>query len=1371
MPEISLNISALEPLYLPWDEPNSHRVRAEKADQPAQVLKGRRPSTITIAQNLRQSVSEWRQNDYPGASDTSRELLMHWFGRDHRITTPSGESVPFNYYFCQREAIESLIYLMEVRQLTSLSALTAEYGGASAELAAVGINPEEDLWSRYAFKVATGAGKTKIMSLAIVWSYFHAQRESDSPMAKHFLVIAPNLTVFERLKEDFENGKIFDNDPVIPPAWKGDFNLSVVLQDEASGAATGGTLYLTNIHRLYAPRKGTRGKAETYDWMGPAVSKAKALDTGEALRKRVTSHPRLMVLNDEAHHVWDPDSAWNEAMSFLNDSYLERTGSALVAQLDFSATPKDNKGNIFKHVICDTPLGEAVDAGIVKTPVIGRSDDLALGADSNAAYKYQEHILLGYTRWQKSKDEWAKSGKNALMFVMCDNTEAADQITQRLNTDSLFKDLNGKTINLHTNLKGKLKKRGSGANIAYEFIESENDISDEDLRQLRKLSRELDDNTSPYRCIVSVLMLREGWDVRNVTTIVPLRPYSSKANILPEQTLGRGLRRMTFPGTAAEIVTVVEHPAFTSLYKEQLSQEGLPIEIVDVDKVPRTTISIFPDAENKNLQELDILIPLLTASHHIVPLVEDITFDEIRRAFALYTHLPLGQKRSGEIQYEGRTLFTNEIIEQMKIKLPLLESGVGAISFYREELERICGVRGLHAKIAPLIQQFLEEVLFESKTSIFDERLVSRLADADVREHIRAIFVPLIRAKTTLTEKRLPVEAPQSVTLWRPFQATLSERHPALQAERTPFNLVPCNRQLEVAFTEFANQASDIVAFSKNAGPQSLRVDYLTSSNRLAFYTPDFFVRKSDGLYLLVETKGREDIDVPSKARAAVEWCKSASAQGVKWEYLFVPEGVFENFNGKTIDMLAKACAPALVNLISEAQSAQMTLPFYEVSVEKKEDYISEFISAKALEELPSRYRKAIEESVSLFKFLENKGGTLAPCFTSLLGVLDDAAKTIIISSLEPDLPTHPDQQKICFEPSLRGLSDRDSNWLRQNANALKKALVYRNFIMPLGLLGFCFDYAKQPNPRLTGIFASVEKNFARFNNTNLAERIANIRNFRNTYIAHQEKELTDAKLAKTELGNWIGGLIALHKAKEPIKLSVAENQEDIVSFIEFTLGLDPEELTEDLLNSFRRALAKELDVSSEDIVFLGFKPGSIGLLVAIRRFAVTIPENIQSILPEFKVREYLAWNKIPDTLTFISYSREDSSAVDTVYYFLKSENLNPWLDRVDLLGGEHWDYRILETINNSTGFVFCLSNNSLAGLNKKTTLFKELEAALVKDKKLGVGGIFLIPLRLDMCDIPEIISDLHALIWDAEKEKLIVSLRKGLRRNRRVIH
>ena len=300
------------------------------------------------------------------------------------------------------------------------------------------------------------------MSLAIVWSYFHALRESESPMARHFVVIAPNLTVYERLKEDFGDGKIFDTDPLIPQVWRGDWNLSVILQDQASGAATGGVLYLTNIHRLYDVSKRRTKEPETYSWIWPPVSKAKTLDTGEALRERITSHHRVLVLNDEAHHVWDPDSAWNEAITYLHETIQRRTGQGLVAQLDFSATPKDNKGNIFKQVVCDAPLGEAVDAGIVKTPIIGRGKQLVERVDPNAAYKYENHVTLGYIRWQASVREWEHSGKKPLMFVMTEDTEAADQIARRLNTDPIYADLNGKTINLHTNLKGKLRKRGPG---------------------------------------------------------------------------------------------------------------------------------------------------------------------------------------------------------------------------------------------------------------------------------------------------------------------------------------------------------------------------------------------------------------------------------------------------------------------------------------------------------------------------------------------------------------------------------------------------------------------------------------------------------------------------------------------------------------------------------------------------------------------------------------------------------------------------------------------------------------------------------------------------------------------------------------------
>jgi type III restriction enzyme len=249
-----------------------------------------------------------------------------------------------------------------------------------------------------------------------------------------------SFRTYERLKEDFGDGRIFDDDPLIPFVWRGDWNVNTVLQDEASGAVTGGTIYLTNIHRLYdVAKRKARKDGEAYAWMGPAVSKGSALDTGAALRDRITAHHRVMVLNDEAHHVWDPESAWNEAIRFLHESIKARSGGGLAAQLDFTATPKDNKGQRFKHIVCDTPLGEAVDAGIVKTPIIGKADKkLAEQPSDNAAYKYEMHLRLGFERWKASQQEWKAGGKKPLLFVMCEDTEAADQIATRFNMDPVF---------------------------------------------------------------------------------------------------------------------------------------------------------------------------------------------------------------------------------------------------------------------------------------------------------------------------------------------------------------------------------------------------------------------------------------------------------------------------------------------------------------------------------------------------------------------------------------------------------------------------------------------------------------------------------------------------------------------------------------------------------------------------------------------------------------------------------------------------------------------------------------------------------------------------------------------------------------------
>ena len=1126
-----VNSTALESLFAPWEEPTSHRVRADKPSGPAKIVKTRRPSPITIVNNLRMTIRDWREAYYVGASDTTRQLLTYWFERPHRATSLSGEDYEFRYYFCQREAIETAIYLKEVRQINCLSQIVEAFGGADAEIAALGITEDEDLWARFAFKMATGSGKTKVMSLAVVWSYFHSLRETDSPMARHFVVIAPNLTVYERLKEDFGNGKIFDSDPLIPSEWSGDWNMSVVLQDEASGAATGGVMYLTNIHRLYdvSKRKG-RKNAETYDFIGPAVSKAKALDTGMVLREKITSHNRIMILNDEAHHVWDPDSAWNEALVYLHDTIKSRTGGEVVAQMDFTATPKDNRGQLFKHIICDTPLGEAVDGGIVKTPVIGKGDKrLTEEPSDNAAYRYDRHLRLGYARWLKSREEWDKSGKKALLFVMCDDTNAADQITTRLNTDDAFKELNGKTINLHTNLKGKLKKIGRGPNARTEFVETEKEISDEDLKALRKLSRELDQNTSPYYCIVSVLMLREGWDVRNVTSIVPLRPYTSKANILPEQTLGRGLRRMTPPGSqsANEVLTVVEHSAFASLYREELAQEGLPIEIVDVERIPTTTISIYPDEVRKDLNALEIRIPSLSAAYRTIPRLDNLPFADIKKAFAPYKPLPLGEKGTEDIDYEGRHLFTNEIVEKMQIHLPLLDNGLGAVSYYVKLLEQVCKVRNLHTVVAPVLQTFLEEVLFKTKTSLFDSATVARLGDSDVAEYIRAVFVPLIRERTTAVEERSLRSKPQRISEWKPFQVTHSERRPALEARKTLFNLVPCNRGLEVALSGFAEKASDVVAFAKNAGPQCLRIDYLAAGGRLAFYTPDFFIRNTLGNCCLVETKGREDRDVPRKARAAIAWCEAASSEECTWEYLYVPEGIFERFLGDKVEDLSRACAPALQNLRIEETDEELPLLTLMDRGEEEATVPTEFVDAELLNALPPRYQSSVKQAIMLLKFFENKEGmNFAPVFTALLGSIDEAARGLITMTLIDELPVAVVDQKAWFTPYIEDVDRRVQPHYRGMTQNLKRTLVFKNGLSPIGLLRSCLEYALNDKTKLGGVFEAVTIGFKVKGARDLLIIVESVNDFRNTYVAHHKEELKDREIAEKGLKQWVECLV-----------------------------------------------------------------------------------------------------------------------------------------------------------------------------------------------------------------------------------------------------
>ena len=205
-----------------------------------------------LVARIRTEVKAWRDSRYAGASETSRTLLRWWFDTDHITEHADGSTEPFRWYYAQREAVESVIWLYDVKHARDkFDLMRFDASGAVS----AGMFPED--WPRYVVKMATGAGKTKVLSLLIAWSFFHRLYEPGSALARNFLLIAPNIIVLDRLRADFDGLRIFFKDPVLPDNgfagrnWREDFQLTLHLQDDVRVVRDVGNLFLTNIHRVY----------------------------------------------------------------------------------------------------------------------------------------------------------------------------------------------------------------------------------------------------------------------------------------------------------------------------------------------------------------------------------------------------------------------------------------------------------------------------------------------------------------------------------------------------------------------------------------------------------------------------------------------------------------------------------------------------------------------------------------------------------------------------------------------------------------------------------------------------------------------------------------------------------------------------------------------------------------------------------------------------------------------------------------------------------------------------------------------------------------------------------------------------------------
>ncbi len=184
-------------------------------------------STAACVPAIREAVKTWRANKYKGITETTKELLNFWFNTDHVLY--NGQT--FRYHLAQREAIETLIYIFEVDKIKTRKELLEKYAFNTQDLRL----PPYDEFARFCIKMATGSGKTKVMAMAMVWQFANAVRENETVYAKNFLVLAPNVIVFDRLKSDFESGKIFRTDPLIPKHFQWWWEMEYYMRETQNG--------------------------------------------------------------------------------------------------------------------------------------------------------------------------------------------------------------------------------------------------------------------------------------------------------------------------------------------------------------------------------------------------------------------------------------------------------------------------------------------------------------------------------------------------------------------------------------------------------------------------------------------------------------------------------------------------------------------------------------------------------------------------------------------------------------------------------------------------------------------------------------------------------------------------------------------------------------------------------------------------------------------------------------------------------------------------------------------------------------------------------------------------------------------------------
>jgi len=809
---------------------------------------------------LREAVKAWRAGGYKGVTGTTRILLNYWFHTDHK--SPTG--LAFQYHTSQQEAIETLVFVWEFEKVRTRKELLQRY---AQSLQDVRLPPYDD-FARYCIKMATGSGKTKVMTLAVAWQFFNAAREPDETAknyAKTFLVLAPNVIVFERLKTDFVGGRIFRADPVIPKELEIFWDFDCVIRGEGEKAHAEGTLFLTNIQQFYErPDRSSEEEPEAMTGVlgpRPPTQKLELTDFGDRIALRAG---RLLVVNDEAHHTHEEDNEWNKVIRKLHAK------TPLAAQLDFSATPRFRKGAIFPWTILDYPLKQAIIDGIVKRPMKGIAK-ITEAKSEVASVKYRAYLTAGVERWREYREQLKPLRKKPVLFVMMNNTKDADEVADWLRTKYPEEFGDKRTQIIHTDKTGEVSKS--------------------QLDEARDAVRKVDETDSPINAIVSVLMLREGWDVQNVTVVVGLRPYSAKANILPEQTIGRGLRLMfrELPVGYTERVDIIGNKAFLDFVDDLEKLEDLKLDTFELGKDKLQIVTILPLEERR---EFDLGLPALTPSLlRKKSLAEEIANLDVLGLKSIVLPMSEADPTVKTFRYEGYDIITLKKEVERNYTIPEPQTAQEVIGYYARHIAQEVKLPAQFAALAPRVREFFEQKAFGHVVDLSEPATVRAMSTPVAHFVCVDIFRKALLELTIDEQTPTLLEPARMLFTCPPFPWS----RPVWEGRKCVFNLVPCDNDFEREFAKFLDNAEDVRAFAKLPQVFGFAIEYIDAAINLRWYYPDFVAVDSKGVHWLLETKGQETADVPRKEAAATLWCENASKlTEATWRYMKVPQKEFE---------------------------------------------------------------------------------------------------------------------------------------------------------------------------------------------------------------------------------------------------------------------------------------------------------------------------------------------------------------------------------------------------------------------------------------------------------------------------------------------